>query len=71
MRKASQTRKPKACNCEQRHAAPEDEGAAATSETSAAVTDFRFALVLCETYGRALDRIEELTTGSPPHLLLG
>ena len=32
---------------------------AATSETLAAITDFRFALVLRESYGWSLNRIEE------------
>jgi AcrR family transcriptional regulator len=51
-------------------AAPAAESAA-TSETLAAITDFRFALVLRESYGWSLDRIEESMTAASRHLLLG
>ena len=44
---------------------------AATSETLAAITDFRFALILRETYGWTLDRIEEWMTTASRNLLLG
>lgn len=44
---------------------------AATSETLAAITDFRFALVLRESYGWSLDRIEEWMTATSRSLLLG
>ena len=44
--------------------------AAATSETLAAITDFRFALVLRESYGWSLDRIEEWMTAASRDLLL-
>ena len=42
----------------------------ATSETLAAITDFRFALVLRESYGWHLDRIEEWMTETSRNLLL-
>ena len=45
--------------------------AAAISETLAAITDFRFALVLRESYGWPLDRIEEWMTAASRRLLLG
>ncbi len=44
---------------------------AATSETLAAITDFRFALILRENYGWTLDRIEEWMTTASRNLLLG
>lgn len=44
--------------------------AAATSETLAAITDIRFALVLRESYGWSLDRIEDWMTGASRRLLL-
>ncbi len=44
---------------------------AATSETLAAITDFRFALILRENYGWTLDRIEESMTTASRNLLLG
>ena len=44
---------------------------AATSETLAAITDFRFALILRENYGWTLDRIEEWMTTASRDLLLG
>ena len=44
--------------------------AAATSETLAAITDFRLALVLRESYGWSLDRIEEWMTAASHDLLL-
>ncbi len=50
--------------------APADE-ANAMSETLAAVTDFRFALLLRESYGWSLDRVEEWMTAASHHLLLG
>jgi AcrR family transcriptional regulator len=43
---------------------------AATSETLAAITDFRFGLVLRESYGWSLDRIEEWMTATSRSLLL-
>ena len=43
---------------------------AATSETLAAITDFRFGLVLRESYGWSLDRVEEWMTASSRSLLL-
>ncbi len=43
---------------------------AATSETLAAITDFRFGLVLRESYGWPLDRIEEWMTATSRSLLL-
>ena len=43
---------------------------AATSETLAAITDFRFGLVLSESYGWSLDRIEEWMTATSRSLLL-
>jgi AcrR family transcriptional regulator len=45
--------------------------ATAASETLAAITDFRFALLLRETYGWSLDRIEEWMTDASRELLLG
>jgi AcrR family transcriptional regulator len=45
--------------------------AAAMSETLAAITDFRFALVLRESYGWSLDRVEEWMTTASRGLLLG
>ncbi len=44
---------------------------ATTSETLAAITDFRFALILRENYGWTLDRIEEWMTTASRNLLLG
>lgn len=44
---------------------------AAMSETLAAVTDFRFALLLRESYGWSLDRVEEWMTAASHDLLLG
>jgi AcrR family transcriptional regulator len=44
--------------------------AAATSETLAAITDFRFGLVLRESYGWSLDRIEEWMTATSRSPLL-
>jgi AcrR family transcriptional regulator len=44
---------------------------AATAETLAAITDFRFALLLRESYGWSLDRIEEWMTTVSRNLLLG
>jgi AcrR family transcriptional regulator len=44
---------------------------ATTSESLAALTDFRFALVLRESYGWSLDRIEESMTRASRRLLLG
>lgn len=44
---------------------------AAMSETLAAITDFRYALMLRESYGWSLDRIEESMTAASHHLLLG
>jgi hypothetical protein len=44
---------------------------AATSETLAAITDFRFALVLRESYGWSLDQVEEWMTAASRDLLLG
>jgi AcrR family transcriptional regulator len=41
------------------------------SETLAAITDFRFALVLSESYDWSLDRIEEWMTTASRDLLLG
>src|SRR3954452_16222311 len=43
---------------------------AATSETLAAITDFRFGLVLRENYGWSLDGIEEWMTATSRSLLL-
>ena len=43
---------------------------AATSETLAAITDIRFALVLRESYGWSLDRIEVWMTAASHDLLL-
>jgi AcrR family transcriptional regulator len=43
---------------------------AATSETLAAITDFRFGLILRESYGWSLDRIEEWMTATSRSLLL-
>ena len=43
---------------------------AATSETLAAITDFRFALVLRESYGWSLNRIEEWMVKASHSLLL-
>jgi AcrR family transcriptional regulator len=43
---------------------------AATSETLAAITDFRFGLVLRESYGWSLDGIEEWMTATSRSLLL-
>ena len=43
---------------------------AATSETLAAITDFRFALVLRESYGWSLNRIEEWMVKASHNLLL-
>ena len=43
---------------------------AATSETLAAITDFRFGLVLRESYGWSLDRIEEWMRATSRSLLL-
>ncbi len=43
---------------------------AAASETLAAITDFRFGLVLRESYGWSLDRIEEWMTATSRSLLL-
>ena len=43
----------------------------ATSETLAAITDFRFGLVLRESYDWSLDRIEEWMTTTSRSLLLG
>lgn len=45
-------------------------GAAAMAETLAAITDFRFALVLRESYGWTLDHIEEWMTTASQDLLL-
>jgi AcrR family transcriptional regulator len=45
--------------------------AAATAETLAAITDFRFALLLRESYGWSLDRIEAWMTDASRTLLLG
>lgn len=45
--------------------------AATTAETLAAITDFRFALILRENYGWPLDRIEEWMTAASRELLLG
>jgi AcrR family transcriptional regulator len=44
---------------------------AATAETLAAITDFRFALLLRESYGWSLDRIEEWMAAVSRNLLLG
>ncbi len=44
--------------------------ATAVSETLAAITDFRFALMLRESYGWSLDRIEDWMTATSHHLLL-
>lgn len=44
---------------------------AVTSETLAASTDFRFALILRENYGWTLDHIEEWMTTASRNLLLG
>jgi AcrR family transcriptional regulator len=44
---------------------------AATSDTLAAITDFRFGLLLRESYGWSLDRIEEWMTATSRSLLLG
>ena len=41
------------------------------SETLAAITDFRFAVVLSESYGWSLDRIEEWMTTASRDVLLG
>ena len=41
------------------------------SETLAAITDFRFAVVLRESYDWSLDRIEEWMTTASRDLLLG
>jgi AcrR family transcriptional regulator len=43
---------------------------AATSGTLAAITDFRFGLVLRESYGWSLDRVEEWMTATSRSLLL-
>jgi AcrR family transcriptional regulator len=43
---------------------------AAASETLAAITDFRFGLILRESYGWSLDRIEEWMTAASRSLLL-
>lgn len=45
--------------------------ATAMSETLAAITDFRFALLLRASYGWSLDHVEEWMTAASHHLLLG